>query len=82
MISRVPVIPPQFRPFASAGDVFIPGDANELYRDLINMRDVNKQIGETFGDRVKQKHGLLVYDAMKALYGFGEPTSPKTKDRE
>ena len=82
MISRVPVIPPVFRPFTAAGDVFIPGDANELYRDLINMRAVNKQIGEKFGPGVQQKHALQVYDAMKAVYGFGEPTSPKTKERE
>jgi len=81
MISRVPVIPPVFRPFTAAGDVFIPGDANELYRDLINMRDVNQQIGQTFGKAAQQKHHLQVYDAAKALYGFGEPTSPKTKER-
>ena len=81
MISRVPVIPPQFRPYSVAGDVFIPGDANELYRDLINMVGVHKDLESKLGPSGAASNKLRIYDAMRAVYGFGEPTSPKTKER-
>jgi len=40
---------PSFRPYSIAGDVFIPGDANELYRDLINMVGVHKELESKLG---------------------------------
>ncbi len=81
MIHNVPVIPPQFRPYTVAGDVFIPGDANELYRDAINLRDLYQPLREKLGEAGAASHKLRMYDAVKALYGYGEPTSPKTKER-
>jgi DNA-directed RNA polymerase beta' subunit len=79
MINRVPVIPPQFRPYSVAGDTFVPGDANELYRDLINLVGVHGEIEGALGKAGSGKSRLNVYDAVKAVYGFGEPTSPKTR---
>ena len=81
MISRVPVIPPQFRPYSVAGDTFIPGDANELYRDLINMVGVHGELQMALGKEGAKANKLRIYDAARAVYGFGEPTSPKTKER-
>ena len=81
IIHRVPVIPPQFRPYSVTGDVFIPGDANELYRDLINVAGVHKDLEKTLGKDAVKANKLRVYDAARAVYGFGEPVSPKTKER-
>ena len=81
MMSRVPVIPPQFRPYTVAGDVFIPGDANELYRDLLNVTGVHGKLQAALGPEGSASNHLHVYDAMKAVYGFGDPTSPKTRER-
>ena len=81
MIRAVPVIPPVFRPFSVAGDTFIPGDANELYQDLFKHRDVYKRIRQTLGDAGAGDARLTMYDAVKALYGFAEPVSPKQKSR-
>jgi len=81
MISRVPVLPPQFRPFSAAGEAFIPGDANELYRDLFNVRSVYEQMRERLGEEGSRAARLNLYDAMSAVYGFGEPVSPKTRER-
>jgi DNA-directed RNA polymerase subunit beta' len=80
MLSRVPVIPPAFRPFNVTGDTFVAGDANELYRDLINLVGVHHEITQKLGPGSNFNH-LNIYDAMSALYGFGDPTSPKTKER-
>lgn len=81
MITRVPVLPPHFRPFTAAGETFIPGDANELYRDLVNVRSVYEQMRERLGEEGARPARLNLYDAMSAVYGFGEPVSPKTRER-
>ena len=81
MLTRVPVIPPQFRPFTVAGDTFVPGDANELYRDLINTADVHRELETKLGRLGAGPSRLHLYDAVRAVYGFGEPTSPKTRER-
>lgn len=81
MIHRVPVIPPQFRPYSVSGDVFIPGDANELYRDLINITGVHNQLHQKLGPEAAKANKLRVYDAVRAVYGFGDPVAPKTKER-
>ncbi len=80
-ITRVPVIPPQFRPYTYAGDTYVMGDANELYRDLINLVDSHKDIEQKLGPAGAGPHRLHVYDAVRAVYGYGEPTSPKTRER-
>ena len=80
MLTRVPVIPSQFRPYQVVGDVFTPGDANELYRDLINLIGVHGELEQKLGSG-SAFNKLNIYDAMQALYGFGEPTSPKTRER-
>jgi DNA-directed RNA polymerase beta' subunit len=51
IIRNVPVIPPKFRPFNVVGDSFVPGAANELYRDLFSVlkthNDVEKVLGRS-----------------------------------
>lgn len=81
MLKSVPVIPPQFRPFSVTGDTFLPGDANEHYRDLLEYRRLYQKTeeamgrsgsGEVYGDLVK---------AVNATYGYGDSPNPKTKAR-
>ena len=81
MIKNVPVIPPVFRPFSVVGDTFVPGDANELYRDLFHYRDIYKQTNDMFGASGNSDATLDLYDTAKALYGHGESIAPKTKQR-
>jgi DNA-directed RNA polymerase subunit beta' len=81
LIKRVPVIPPKFRPFSVMGDSFLAGDANELYKDLFEVRDSFTGLQSALGPEAARKHGALVYDAAKALFGYGDPVLPKTKQR-
>tara|TARA_B100000579_G_scaffold437395_1_gene466545 strand:- start:173 stop:3571 length:3399 start_codon:yes stop_codon:yes gene_type:complete len=81
IIRNVPVIPPKFRPFSVIGDAFVPGAANELYRDLFSVMDSYKEIKDTFGDDLSNDSKLNVYDSVKAVYGFGKPVLPKTRFR-
>lgn len=81
MISRVPVIPPMFRPYSMAGATFVPGDANELYRDLLNLIGTHKKLDERLGGNFSGENRLRVYDAVRAVYGHGDPVVPKTAER-
>jgi hypothetical protein len=81
MINRVPVIPPQFRPFSAQGSTFIPGDANVLYKELIDMRKAYQQERSVFGDEGAGKSRGSLYDAVKAVYGYGDSTNEKSKQK-
>jgi DNA-directed RNA polymerase subunit beta' len=63
------------------GTTFVPGDANELYRDLINLQDAHHEEVSTLGPEAAHESRLAVYDAVKGLYGYGDPVNPKTKQR-
>lgn len=82
MITKVPVIPPKFRPYSIMGkDTFLPGDANELYQDVINMAHTQGDILQELGPDEANKNVPNVYKSLKALYGYGEPASRKLKQR-
>jgi len=81
LIKRVPVIPPKFRPFNVVGDSFLAGDANELYKDLFEVRDAYTTLSEALGDEAAGDAKLNLYDAARASYGFADPVLPKTKQR-
>lgn len=82
MITKVPVIPPKFRPYSVMGkDTFLPGDANELYQDVINMAHTQGEILQELGPDEADKNVPNVYKSLKALYGYGEPASRKLKQR-
>lgn len=82
LISSVPVIPPAYRPFAQQGDTMIPGDANVLYKDLIDIRDAHEEERKMFGDENSGQSRLALYDAVKSVYGYGEAVKPKTRAKE
>jgi DNA-directed RNA polymerase subunit beta' len=81
LVRHVPVIPPAFRPFSVLGDTFVPGDANELYRDLFLYRDAYKEASDVFGEHNSGQARTDLYDTVKALYGYGQPIAPKTAQR-
>jgi len=80
MIDRVPIIPAQFRPYTKAGDTFIPGDANELYADLIRGRRVQDQTEAVLGRDVDADR--YVRTAVRAAYGYGDSPNPKLRARK
>ncbi len=81
VLTAVPVIPAAFRPFAFAGETFVPGDANELYQDLIKLRDTYESLRDVVGEEGVSDLNLNLYDGVKALYGRGEAVLPKTRKR-
>lgn len=81
LIQNVPVIPAAFRPFSVVGNTFVPGDANELYRDLFQYKDMHDETSYLLGEKGSSQAKLDLYDTVKALHGYGTPIAPKTKQR-
>ena len=80
LIDRVPVIPPQFRPYTMAGQTFVPGDANELYADLINARKIQDQADQVLGDDPDANR--YVRHAVRAAFGYEDSPNPKIRNRK
>jgi len=81
VITKVPIIPAQFRPFSSLGGTLVPGDANELAKDLFDLRDAYTEHAKVFGKENAGEAYLPMSDAVKALYGYGDAVKPKTRQR-
>lgn len=73
MITKVPVLPPAFRPVARMGDVALVPDMNELYKELIEMRDNYTALAKELPASALADERLAVYGAVKAAYGLGDP---------
>jgi len=73
MITRVPVLPPMFRPVAKMGDVALVPDMNELYKELIEMKDNYEALAKELPASALSDERLAVYGAVKAAYGLGDP---------
>lgn len=82
LISKVPVVPTKYRPFAAQGDTLIPGDANVLYKDLFDIRNAHNEERKFFGDKHAGKSRLALYDAVKSCYGYGDAVKAKTRQKE
>lgn len=81
MINKVPLLPPAFRPFNIAGTTFIPGDANELYKDLDSYRKSYHQVRQELGDAGSKEAWADLQQAVKAVYGQADSPNPKTASR-
>jgi DNA-directed RNA polymerase subunit beta' len=83
MLSKVPVIPAQYRPVMAQGDQVLTADINELYKDLML---VNKSLGDAKDiPEVDPAHiqtaRKQIYNGVKAVYGLGEPIQQKSIEK-
>jgi biotin carboxyl carrier protein len=83
MLSKVPVIPAQYRPTMVQGDQVLTADVNELYKDLMLINNTLKDakdapdIPTEYLDKAKKD----IYSGVKAVYGLGEPINPKSVEK-
>ena len=82
MLTKVPVLPPIFRPVSKMGDMLMSADINDLYRDLI---EVNNHIKE--GRSVLPESELAdakenLYEGVQAVMGWGEPITDEGKSKK
>ena len=84
MITKVPVVPPVFRPIlpGKGGQDIIYGDINPLYRDLLYTNNQMKEVKKAaiLPDEEKRLRPTL-NAAVGAVYGINEPTTSKSRAR-
>jgi len=82
LISKIPVIPPVFRPILPEKrdpSQLMVSDANKLYAHLMDTNDVlkNTALPSDLG-----KHRNLVFKAVGAVFGMNEPEDEKLQKQE
>ena len=81
MLTKMPVIPPAFRPVSTMGQKKLPlvADANYLYKELLDANGALKDATGVLDDTGDERLGL--YDAMKSVTGLGDPVQAKNVER-
>lgn len=82
MLTKMPVLPPMFRPVSTMGPKKLPlvADANYLYKELLDSNNALKDASGALAEFGDERLGL--YDAMKGVTGLGDPTQPKNQERQ
>jgi len=80
MVSKIPVLPPKFRPIARMGNMALTADMNELYRDLLETRNNLREV-ETSATGASGEDRINIYNAVKAVYGLGDPITPEGQSK-
>lgn len=81
MITKVPVIPPAYRPVVVMGDMHLTSDANYLYKDLMSSRDVFRSNKAELSDEDLGDERLAIYDSIRAIQGMGDPINVETANK-
>ena len=80
VLSKIPVLPAQFRPAQFTGDLLLTANANKLYKDLIlSNKNITPELISVAPPEIQKSAKLDHYHAIKAVYGLGDPISMKNK---
>jgi DNA-directed RNA polymerase beta' subunit len=81
VLSKVPVLPPAFRPVTPFKNMILTADPNYLYRDLMLANDDLKEMKGIVNDKAAGNERLRLYHSFKAVAGLGDPVQAKTEER-
>ena len=81
MLTRVPILPPIFRPVSRLGDITMTSDINELYRDLIETNNAIKDLRKELPEAAVHNEKENLYKAVSAVFGLGDPITPENKSK-
>lgn len=81
VLSKIPVLPPQYRPIVKQSTRTAIAHPNYLYKELMlannNLRDLSDELGpDSVGDE-----RLALYDTFRSLTGFSDPIQPKLQEK-
>lgn len=79
LISKLPVIPPKYRPILRTKTMDMVNDANYLYGEILAARDNYQEASKEFGAAPDEYSTL--YKAVKALTGLGTTASGDLEER-
>lgn len=73
MVSKVPILPPIFRPVTSTERFNMMAGINQMYGSLMQADSSYKELKDQVGDDIAGDARLNVYRAFKAVTGLGDP---------
>jgi len=77
VMTKVPVLPPVFRPVSKAGDTTITADLNDLYRDMIEVNNAIPALRKDLPDSAIADEREALYSSLKAVIGLGDSITPE-----
>lgn len=80
MMTRVPVLPPKYRPITKMNEMTMVADANYMYKALIDSVQDYKDTSE-MPDPVRTEAKSNIYDSYKALVGLTDPVQQKLEQK-
>ena len=80
MLTRIPVLPAEYRPVMSSNGLTMVSDSNYLYKQMLEARDDLRSVRD-LPDEVQGEARKGIYRAWKELTGMIEPSSPKLKQK-
>jgi DNA-directed RNA polymerase beta subunit len=81
MVTKVPILPPTFRPMSRMGDVTLQADLNELYRDLVETNTTIGDLRKDLPESALASERMNLYGALSAAYGLGDPITPEGRSK-
>jgi DNA-directed RNA polymerase beta' subunit len=81
IITKVPVLPPKFRPVSVVGDMIRAADMNGLYRDLIETNNGIKELRGQVAEKDLADEKVQLYQAVQAAFGVGDPITPEGESK-
>lgn len=81
VLTRVPVMPPQYRPIVRQSNRIVASHPNTLYRELMLANDNLRELKNSASDADLSGERLAVYDSFKALVGVGDPIQPVLQEQ-
>ena len=79
MVSKIPVIPPKYRPISQARDMDMIHDLNYLYTDMLEARKNYDEASKVFGSAGEEYNTL--FETARAIAGTREAVNPKTAEQ-
>jgi DNA-directed RNA polymerase beta subunit len=79
MISKIPVLPPKFRPIVAGSNTDIVHDFNYLYHDVMEAKKNYDEAKSEFGNAGDEY--LTLMKAVQAATGIVSPVNPKTAEQ-
>jgi len=80
--SKLPVIPPIFRPITTLGKSQLVADANLLYQEVISANQNLNQLRGRVPEDFLQKEKETLWQSVQAVAGLGEPVSYQLKTKQ
>jgi intein/homing endonuclease len=81
MLTRIPVIPPKFRPVTTSGDMTMVADSNYLYKRMLEARDDLREAKDVLPDEEIAASRNALYSSFRQLVGLEDPDDVKLKQK-